>query len=73
MVHKLVPGLPRPLSVSFPLNKSFLDLSCTRSGRHLFEVHHIVHHPRVIMLGRGTEHVVMPFQLNPRQQRYVGG
>ena len=69
MVQKLVPGFPCPFLVSFPLDQSFLDLAFTPSGRHIFEVHNIFHHPRVIVLRRGTERVVIAFQLNPRQQR----
>ena len=61
MVHKLVPGLPRTLLVSFPLDKRFLHFAFTVSGRHLFEVHHIFHHPRVIVFRSVTERVVIAF------------
>ena len=69
VVQNSVSGLPCPLLVTFPLDKPFLDLAVTPSGRHLFGIHHILHHPALVVFGGGTERVVVAFQLDPRQQR----
>ena len=61
MVQKLVPRLPSPLLVSFLLDKQVLDFAVTPSGRHLLQIHHIIHQPGVVMLGGGTEREVAAF------------
>ena len=60
-VQRLVPGLLHTFLVSFPLDRSILDFAFTLSGRHLFEVDDVFHHPSVIVFGSGTERVVITF------------